>query len=76
MRRVLEKQRAFSTPCKAVELTVENPFQLALYAKEKESELDILYRDEANRQVQHSGTKQLLRSGLTTEDCRKFRPLW
>ena len=87
MRRVLEKQRAFSTPCdprvdivfhnlfgslehprltmslvnsllgrlclpKAVELTVENPFQVALYNKQKESELDILYRDEANRQVQ------------------------
>lgn len=37
---------------KAVELTIENPFQLALYAKQKESELDILYRDETNRQVQ------------------------
>jgi len=37
---------------KAVELKVENPFQLALFAKQKESELDILYRDEANRQVQ------------------------
>ena len=37
---------------KAVELKVENPFQLALYTKQKESELDILYRDEANRQVQ------------------------
>jgi predicted transposase/invertase (TIGR01784 family) len=37
---------------KAVELTVENPFQFALYAGQKESELDILYRDENNRQVQ------------------------
>ena len=37
---------------KAVELTVGNPFQVALYVKQKESELDILYRDETNRQVQ------------------------
>jgi predicted transposase/invertase (TIGR01784 family) len=37
---------------KAIELRVENPFQFALYLEQKESELDILYRDENDRQVQ------------------------
>ena len=36
----------------AVELIIQNPFQLAEFQGEKNTELDILYRDEAHRDVQ------------------------
>jgi len=49
----------------AVELTICNPFQLASFINQKESELDILYRDAEQRQIQlemqivsHSGLAQ------------------
>lgn len=37
---------------KAVQLTIQNPFQLADFLDQKESELDILYVDETGQQVQ------------------------
>ena len=37
---------------KAVELTIANPFQVSRFLDQKESELDILYRDENKREVQ------------------------
>jgi predicted transposase/invertase (TIGR01784 family) len=37
---------------KAVQLTIQNPFQLADFLEQKESELDILYNDESGHQVQ------------------------
>ena len=37
---------------KAVQLTIQNPFRLADFLDQKESELDILYKDETGRQVQ------------------------
>jgi predicted transposase/invertase (TIGR01784 family) len=37
---------------KAVELTISNPFQVSRFIDQKESELDILYRDESKREVQ------------------------
>jgi predicted transposase/invertase (TIGR01784 family) len=37
---------------KAVQLTIQNPFQLADFLGQKESELDILYNDESGHQVQ------------------------
>ena len=50
---------------KAVELELSNPFQLARFIRQKESELDILYRDASQRQIQlemqiagHSGLAQ------------------
>lgn len=50
---------------KAVELTIANPFQLARFIDQKESELDIMYRDENHREVQlemqimaHTGLEQ------------------
>lgn len=36
----------------AVELTIRNPFNLAEFEGEKSSEIDILYKDEAQRDVQ------------------------
>jgi predicted transposase/invertase (TIGR01784 family) len=50
---------------KAVHLEILNPFQLADFVDQKESELDIMYEDESGRQVQlemqivkHSGLPQ------------------
>ena len=37
---------------KAVQLTIQNPFRLADFLDQKESELDILYEDETGHQVQ------------------------
>lgn len=37
---------------KAVQLTIQNPFQLAEFLEQKDSELDILYVDETGQQVQ------------------------